>query len=502
LAILGCANSDKPDSPSLYSISGVVPGVAGVTIRIANETLTRTVTTAADGTYSLTGLASGTYLIRPTQPGFTFEPVEAVITLEAADALVPPFARSKPAEALTEQQMGAIDSQPESHIVPAEIILPNGQSLSAYAQSRGITPAGSIKGASGNANHGSLRSTAQIPQATGPQQKKNDVVAQMVISAVDYACGRDPVPCTKWDFPADPTGTLASPKPAQKGLTYIWGGKFQNESVRSRGVDGCPEYTFGMDCSGLISKIASKAGLTPPDGSINQSDPVRWVIPSDWKLKFKRITNGAIQTGDLIGWPGHIGIAASDGRTDARVISSTGLPNDCAKNIITPRGPRTLTVSQLSAGLGAPTAILRLVTTLSGDWDLYIRCTNQNTDAAIIHFKIDNDQGGPFTATGEGTDYNGAPLSFLLEGTYDQNTNTINAKLSLRDGSRSDSFTKVLLEDDTGYFPMTKVINNGGCDGSVRLVRVQAGSSLREVDHATRSSWNGQVSSLFSPPRH
>jgi hypothetical protein len=121
--------------------------------------------------------------------------------------------------------------------------------------------------------------------------------------------------------------------------------------------------------------------------------------------------------------------------------------------------------------------VLRLVTTLSGDFDLYIRCTDQSTDAAVIRFTINNDQGGPFRATGSGTDYDGSPLSFILDGTYNQETNVLEARLSLTDGTRVDGINVRLLEDDTGYFPLSKVVDNQGCFASARLVRVNTAAS-------------------------
>src|SRR6185295_1095855 len=95
----------------------------------------------------------------------------------------------------------------------------------------------------------------------------------------------------------------------------------------------------------------------------------------------------------------------------------------------------------------------------------------QPTDAGVVTFKIDNDNGGAFKASGTGVDYNGAPLCFNLDGTYDQLANLAVAKLSLCDNTRADSFSQKLLEDDTGYFALTKVKNNGGCFAEARLVR-------------------------------
>jgi hypothetical protein len=203
---------------------------------------------------------------------------------------------------------------------------------------------------------------------------------------------------------------------------------------------------------------------------VNQSNPDAWHFPAEWQLKMKEVTDGRIRTGDLLAFPGHIGIASSTGSgSSVTFVSSTGQPNHCKTNITPPRGPRSMTVGAFGATV---TRVLRIVTTLSGDYDLYIRCTQQSTDAAVLHFTINNEDGGPFSTTGTGTDYDGSPLTFRLDGTYDQGKNVLDARLTLTNGNRVDGIHVELLEDDTGYFPMTKITDNGGCAASGRLVRV------------------------------
>jgi subtilisin family serine protease len=68
-------------TPSGFTISGAVrqgsAGVAGVTITSGSASAT----TAADGTYRLTGLAAGTYTLRPSLSGFTFTPASQTVTV-------------------------------------------------------------------------------------------------------------------------------------------------------------------------------------------------------------------------------------------------------------------------------------------------------------------------------------------------------------------------------------------------------------------------------------
>jgi cell wall-associated NlpC family hydrolase len=474
--LTACGGSDSPSQPATYSISGSVSGAVGVSVRVSGPE-SRTVSSDANGFFSVPGLRPGQYTVSPTQPGFTFNPIEVAVTIADADVTSPVFTRQQPEEGLSAQDAARLDAQPDSYLAEDKVILPNGRSLSEYAKSRGITgnPAPSV---SGNA----ARAIDPLPPAVGPQQKKNDLIAAMVLSAADYACARRSVPCTKWNYAADPADPVF--KPGQTGLTYVYGGK--SPLVRTRPVDGCPQLTYGMDCSGLITKVAEAAGLSAPAGSAAQANPANWTFPKEWLLTIKRVTDGSFETGDFVAWPGHIGIAESPGSgASVTVISSTGLPGDCQKNVSPPRGPRPLTIAQL--GLGTPTAVLRMVTTLSGTFDMYIRCSDRSSDAAVIRFNINNDSGGPFNATGSGTDYDGSPLSFVLKGDYDQNSNIVKATLHLVDDSRIDSFTQKLLEDDTGYFPLAKVVDNGGCPGSIRLVRVSPTTPVQSITR-TRSS--------------
>lgn len=458
-AVGACRDSDPPTAPT-YSISGTVNGAgAGVSVRVAGPD-TQTVSTDAAGVFHASGLRPGPYTVTPTQPGSIFDPVERAVTIAAADVTAQVFTRQQPSEGLTAEDMQRIDAAPESFLPPDSVILPNGQTLAAYVRARGLDgPLPSLS---------STDPQLQTP-VTGPQQRRNDIIGRMLYAADQYACGRRPTPCTRWDHEADPTDPVN--RPAQRGLTYVYGGRAP--TVRTLPKDGCPQMTFGMDCSGLIIKIAQAAGLTAPAASGPQADPDAWNIPEEWQVRWKRVTDGTIHSGDLVYWPGHIGIAETSGSGGSvKVISATGRPGACATNIAPPRGPRSLSISAL--GLGTPSRVLRLVTTLSGDFDLYIRCSDRDTDAAVIRFTIDNDGGGPFRAVGTGVDYDGSPLSFVLEGTYDQDSNVLEATLSLADGSRVDGLRVTLLEDATDYFPLAKVVDNGGCVASARLVRVAA----------------------------
>jgi cell wall-associated NlpC family hydrolase len=335
-ALLGACDGNSteppPPPPPTYSISGTVAGAgAGVSVRVVG-TDSQTVVTDAGGAFAATGLRPGAYTVTPTQPGFVFDPIETSVTLTSSSVTGQAFTRIHPDEGLPVADVLRIDAAPESSLPEDSVILPNGQTLSAYLLARGLPHV--------NAGTRGISGLQAVTAPTGPQQRKNDIVSLMLASARDYACARRPVPCTKWNFAADPADP--SHRPAQTGLTYIWGGK--RPDVRTRGSDGCKFETFGMDCSGLVSRIAEAAGLAAPAGSANQSDPAQWIVPAAWKLTMKRVTDGSIETGDILGWDGHIGIAERSGTT-VNVISSTGIPGECSKNVNPPRGPRSLSIA-------------------------------------------------------------------------------------------------------------------------------------------------------------
>lgn len=474
VAVAACGDAGTGAArPKTHAISGVIASAPGATVTVSGS-VEKTATTDANGAFTVAGLAPGSYMVTPTQPGFRFDPVEIPITIAEADVGNLAFRRIQPEEGISAEEMRAVDALPDTWGNPSEIVLPNGRKLDEFAKEQGIT----VDAPFSASLDGPAANRAASAADGGPQLRKNRIITRMVLQARDYACGRNSTPCNKWDYVAD----AADPnrKPAQRGLTYVYGGK--NPAVRTRPVDGCPQLTHGVDCSGLIGKIAEHVGVVAPAGSANQSDPAQWKFPADWQLEYKVVSDGSIETGDLIAWRGHIGIADSDGPVaTARFISATGAPGECLANIQAPRGPRSLAIRQWR---GQPTRVLRLVTTLSGEFDLYLRCANQTRDAAVVRLSINNDNGGPFSATGAGTDYNGTPLRFTLSGSYDQVSNVIEGLLTTVGGNRADSFREKLLTDDTGYFTLAKVQDNGGCTAQARLVRVAKGSPLPTLNRS------------------
>lgn len=352
LLVSGC--HDTPSQPTqTYTISGSVGSASeGIVLRVTGPD-SGTTETDQNGFFSIGGLRPGDYTVTPTQPLSVFDPVAANITINNMAPAPLTFTRQSPEEGLSESELERLDAEPESSLPEQSVVLSDGQSLADYANSRGLPenpndPAASVRALTLLAAH-------SMPNVD-PEQRRKDIITLMLRSARDYACGRLPNPCSKWNYAAD----VIDPQnmPAQTGLTYVYGGK--TPLIRTRPTDGCPQATHGMDCQGLILKIAEAAGVTAPAGSAAQSVPSKWNFPKDWELEMRVVTDGTIESGDLVAWPDHIGIAESAGAgLSVNVISSTGGPGLCTSNINPPKGPRSLRISAFPP----PTAVLRLIST-------------------------------------------------------------------------------------------------------------------------------------------
>lgn len=86
MVTFGCSKSDDAPLPvTTYSISGTVTGdiQEGVTINLTGAA-TATTTTAADGTYSFTGRANGTYTVTPVLSGYVFDPISTAVVVNGS----------------------------------------------------------------------------------------------------------------------------------------------------------------------------------------------------------------------------------------------------------------------------------------------------------------------------------------------------------------------------------------------------------------------------------
>jgi hypothetical protein len=81
LDMIGPPATQAQDSDLLYSISGTIYGednrtVPGVTVSASNG---GSATSGSDGSYTFTGLSTGTYRLEPILEGYSFEPASAIV---------------------------------------------------------------------------------------------------------------------------------------------------------------------------------------------------------------------------------------------------------------------------------------------------------------------------------------------------------------------------------------------------------------------------------------
>lgn len=363
----GGSSAPAPTPITTYTISGHVQGAASATVNLTGAK-SAVATTDASGNFSFSGLANGAYSITPTQSGMVFAPVVTTATVNSANVTLADFVSSAAADALPDATVTAIAAAPESPLSLSAMLNPDGSNVADYLVSRGITlPTApsqlmSVRQRKFTTAVSSATGAPTLPPANSPAQRKQDVIDVMVGVATFLACGRATPPCTTWDFPADASSPATYP--AQKGLAYVYGGKTPN--VRTLPADGCPQYLYGVDASGLIDVLASSVGMTVvPAAAADQAKPGNWTIPADWGLRLVSVTDTSQQyLGDIVVWSDHIGIVTTAPGV-VNVISSTGKAGQCTANANPPSGPRSLSIANL--GLGQPTALLRLqpIATLS-----------------------------------------------------------------------------------------------------------------------------------------
>lgn len=393
----------------------------------------------------------------------------------------PMTAKERPAtDALSEADATILDVATQSQITISQVILPNGNSVVDFLANNDpdfLKEQGIV-----GSKSSSIRALTQL----GPQDKKNVLIARMQFVA-DKLCNRN-------NFIYQEDGPN---KPAQRGLGYSFGSK--DYTVRQLPpTGGGIKAIYGLDCSGFIYRIAKEAGVDIPVGPADmQRRPETWnnafskSLDFQKNLSFQNISiNGVseIETGDIVYWLDgniafHIGIAIKSAGGVA-VYASNGQPVSDMKagdeylNYGPTRGPTKIDLSNTYwFGEKYKFGVIRLTSSISGNWQLYFRGVGFNTDSGKFDVKIPVVVGGHFTANGEGIDYDGVTkIVVLLEGDYDIKENKISAIVTMTfpDGSsRKDSFETKLNRDDTDYIEAKKIVDNGGIVGMFRLVNLE-----------------------------
>jgi hypothetical protein len=78
----GSTTPSQP-APATYTISGIVRGTTGATLTLSGSQ-SGTTRTDGSGNYSFTGLPNGSYVVAPSQSGFTFSPLTAAVSINGA----------------------------------------------------------------------------------------------------------------------------------------------------------------------------------------------------------------------------------------------------------------------------------------------------------------------------------------------------------------------------------------------------------------------------------
>ncbi len=89
IVVLACGSSGSGTSTKTYAISGTVSGAiaSGVTVTLhqTGTSESPTATTGSSGTYSFSGLAAATYTVTPSLGGYSFDPTNRRVTIDAGD---------------------------------------------------------------------------------------------------------------------------------------------------------------------------------------------------------------------------------------------------------------------------------------------------------------------------------------------------------------------------------------------------------------------------------
>jgi hypothetical protein len=145
-------------------------------------------------------------------------------------------------------------------------------------------------------------------------------------------------------------------KPAQNGLAYVWASRKWEERLKN---GNCSQLLHGLDCSGMLIRVFNAAGVNVSYGekSGTLSNPLTLnaylkTNPNYSTLSYEDKGNGyalsKIETGDIMYFPGHIGIALRNTENDQLYIyQSNGRETSpgCEDNLS--KGPRAVKPAEI-----------------------------------------------------------------------------------------------------------------------------------------------------------
>lgn len=393
----------------------------------------------------------------------------------------PPPASTEEPDFLPEEIIEGLDPLPSHPESEHTIILPNGLSAASFL---------ALVGA------GELRPDDDF----GPQDAKNYLIAKMAVEALRLTNR------VSWVRPSE-----GSDRPAQpNGLAYVYGGK--DTSKRRKSATGCCPELFGLDCSGFVKLVLGAGGVTIPEGpAASQATADLLTSALGANDRYKRLYAEDLgvlaledmETGDILTWMDgggivrHIGIVLNDqiyqSNGSAGVANGSCSSEECDRNFGPTRGPRPIALSQAITFFASSgyqlRGVVRIMAHVSGDWRLYMRCTEASSDALEVDLTFPPVEDHQWTISTNFVDYDGTPLSGVFEFAYLKVDNVLTGSFEIStvecdsNPFRSEGIQVRLNRDDTGYFATTPLSRNecAGCPVAVRLVNRNQPAFQRSV---------------------
>ena len=146
--------------------------------------------------------------------------------------------------------------------------------------------------------------------------------------------------------------------PNQYGLAYVWGSRIWEKRLKN---GQCSQFLHGLDCSGMLIRELNLAGLNVSYGErtkgLSQANIINSYLQQNSEydnLKYEdqgsRYSPDLIEAGDIIYFPGHIGIALRNAyNNELYIYQSNGtdsLPS-CNSNNSVGRGPRCVKFNEI-----------------------------------------------------------------------------------------------------------------------------------------------------------